>query len=277
MTNFSREINIIKDLACQAGDAVLEIYKREYKVVEKEDNQGPVTEADLAANKIILEGLKKYFPQDAVLSEESPDNLVRLDKKRVWCVDPIDGTLEFIKKNDEFSIQIGLIQNQRPIFGVVYMPALKIMVYGGPSIGAFKECEDKTEELQIKPKENISDLIMVVSRSHPSKVLDDLKEKIGFKKEIAFGSIGGKVITIVSGKADFFIHANPNTKEWDTCAPEAVLMGAGGQMSDLSDSVLNYNKENVFNLNGVVASGGGFHPHIIQKIQDALGDRKNIC
>ncbi len=274
MTNFSREINIIKDLATQAGDAVMDIYKREYEVVEKEDNQGPVTEADLIANKIILEGLKKYFPEDAVISEESPDNLVRLDNKRVWCVDPIDGTIEFIKKNDEFSIQIGLIQNKRPSFGVVYMPALKIMVYGGPAIGAFKECGDKTEQLHVKPKTNMSDLIMVVSRSHPSKALGDFKEKVGFNKEIAFGSIGGKVIMIVLGKADFFIHANPNTKEWDTCAPEAVLMGAGGQMSDLNDSILDYNKENLFNLNGVVASGGGFHTHITRKIQDVLEDRK---
>ncbi|MCH7505383.1 3'(2'),5'-bisphosphate nucleotidase CysQ [PVC group bacterium] len=275
MTNFSREINIIKDLAYQAGDAVLEIYKREYEVVEKEDNQGPVTEADLIANKIILKGLKKYFPRDAVISEESPDNLVRLDNKRVWCVDPIDGTLEFIKKNDEFSIQIGLIQNKRPSFGVVYMPALKIMVYGGSSIGAFKECESTLEQLHIKPKTNMSDLIMVVSRSHPSKVLDALKEKIGFRNEISFGSIGGKVIMIVLGKADFFIHANPNTKEWDTCAPEAVLMGAGGHMSDLSGLILNYNKKNVFNLNGVVASGGWGHAHITQKVQDVLRDRKN--
>jgi 3'(2'), 5'-bisphosphate nucleotidase len=268
---FENELEKVKPLVLQAGEAILKMYATGVSFREKENGEGPVTEADLAANAILLEGLHSAFPQDWVCSEETPDHPDRLKAKRVWCVDPLDGTYDFLNHTGEFAVQVGLIENGIAVLGFVYLPASEKLFYGGPGIGTF--LEDKAQRRSVKPRKskNLEEMILTTSRFHRNSRSKRLTQFLNPKNEILHGSIGGKVALILDQRADFFVVLGSNIKEWDLCAPEAILQGAGGILTDADCRPLVYNKPLLNSgQRAIVASGGSVHEILCAKVREFL-------
>lgn len=266
----TKELEIAIGLAKEAGSIVLEYYHQDYDVNLKGGKE-PVTEADHASNTFITNELQKLFPDDGILAEESKDNQKRLERKRVWLVDPMDGTKEFIEKIGQFAVMIGLVENNRPILGAVYQPTTDTLYAATKDSGAFIVRNGQKSPLKVSEISQIEDMRLVISRSHRSPLVDEIKQVLGLQKEVSSGSVGLKVGLMVENKSDLYIHPNPKTKEWDTCAPEIILSEAGGVFTDCWGEPLKYNKENVFNDKGFVASNGRAHEEIIEKIKPFLG------
>ncbi|GLQ32225.1 3'(2'),5'-bisphosphate nucleotidase CysQ [Litoribrevibacter albus] len=236
---------VVKDIAIKAGLAIMDIYQQDFSVYEKSD-ESPLTEADLAAHKIICEQLKQAFPTLPILSEESTD-ITYEDRKNwqtFWLVDPLDGTKEFIKKNDEFTVNIALIDQGRPVLGVVYVPALGVVYLGAEGLGAKKV--EAGEETAIKVREYPKEQwIILGSRSHQSEHMVSYLQLFERYELISRGS-SLKFCMIAEGAADLYPRLGP-TSEWDTAAAHAVVVAAGGVVNDKDGNPLRYNKENILN------------------------------
>ncbi len=263
-TDLEEIINLVK----QAGEKVLEIYQRKFKVYEKED-KSPITEADFASEKIILSGLKKYGY--GILSEESKDDSSRLKKERVWIIDPLDGTQGFLRKTGEFSIMVGLVEKGESILGVVYKPVDDKMFFVEKEKGAYlKETSKPLKRLKVSSTSCLSDANFVFSRSH----LGDLEKKFiqnyKISRVIYMGSIGIKLGLIAEGKVEGYFAMSTKTCQWDICAPKIILKEAGGKVTDIEGKHAIYNRWQVRNLDGIVASNGKIHTQIIENVNHIL-------
>lgn len=241
----------IVELARQAGQAIMEIYQKDFAIYDKSDSS-PLTEADLAAHHILVDGLTKLEPTYPVLSEESGDNIKteRFNWDTYWLIDPLDGTKEFIKKNGEFTVNIALIQKGKAILGVVYAPALDTLYFGEAGKGSYKQ-DGGSEPISIKirPKPQAkNDYIIVGSRSHQS---DEFKTFIKDYPGAEIVSMGSslKLCLVAEGKADIYPRLGL-TSEWDTAAAQAVVEAAGGQVIQHDNNeplIYNSNKDTLLN------------------------------
>ncbi|MDR7088657.1 3'(2'),5'-bisphosphate nucleotidase CysQ [Cellvibrio fibrivorans] len=241
--------DVIK-LAKQAGAAIMEIYNRDFSVDMKAD-ESPLTEADLASHHCIVDGLKKITPHIPVLSEESTTIAwqERSQWQSYWLIDPLDGTKEFIKRNGEFTVNIALIVEQQPVWGVVYAPAKALLYYGGQlHAGSVKEsAEDKTAiHVKLLP-ESARGWKIVGSKSHQSDEFAQLVKRFDQPDIVNLGS-SLKICMVAEGSADLYPRLGL-TSEWDTAAAHAVLQGAGGEIYQADNlTPLRYNtKENLLN------------------------------
>ena len=232
------DLDELRDIALDASRAVMEVYKRDFSVYEKED-KSPMSEADLLGNEIICKALAKFSLP--ILSEEN--KLVSFDERKKWdyffCVDPLDGTKEFIKRNGEFTINIALIDRDTPIAGVVYAPALDLMFSAKKGGGAFKN----NEKLPLKIKRDSYKI--VASKSHMSKETSDFIENLKVDKPKEFVSMGSslKLCLVASGEADIYPRLAP-TMEWDTAAADAIVRESGKMTYDFNtQKPIIYNKE----------------------------------
>ena len=256
------------DTAYQAGEAALSFYNKDYEVRDK-GGDSPLTQADLESNRIILEGLSEYGY--GILSEEKEDDLERLNQKRVWIVDPLDGTKDFIHQTGEFAVMIGLVEKKengyRPILGVVYLPAVDTFYYALEGKGAFKKAGNREEKkIQVSSPEEFNQFRLVGSRFHSSELEEKLFQKLGFREKVPCGSVGVKACTIAEGKAELNINPSDKTWEWDICAPEIILQEAGGILTDLEGKQFSYNKKDPRNQKGYVASNGIKQGEIIRVV-----------
>ncbi len=230
------------ELAMQAGDAIMPLYESgDFTTTSKVDDS-PLTQADLRSNEIIIDGLQRLKPTIPIVSEEA---LIpaeeRLASEHVWMVDPIDGTKEFIKKNGQFTINIGLIKDGKPVLGVVYAPALQLWYYGGEGLGAWRK-EAESEPKAIRVKEEKRPLVAVGSLSHPSDVATAWLDKHAVHETIAVGS-SLKVCYVADGTADVYPRPDVHLHEWDIAAADAVLRAAGGRCQVFeTGEVVTYNK-----------------------------------
>ena len=261
-TDFPRTLSQIENLVRQAGDIVRQYHELpddiQYKGIDD-----PVTAADKAVNAFLVGALGQAFPDDGILAEESKDDLSRLQHDRIWCIDPLDGTKEFIARNGEFSIMVGLAIAGRATLGVVYQPILDFMYSGIRDQGAWLSTTAGRSPLVVSKIENPAEMRLVVSRSHRNPITDSIKASLGVSRERVSGSVGLKCGLIARAESDLYLHPAPGHKEWDLCAPEAILVGAGGKMSDCWGRPLRYNKADVHNHGGLVASNGRAHSRII--------------
>lgn len=244
-------IESVKTISKDAGAAILEIYDNEASIeVKNKHDDSPLTQADLAAHRIIVSGLSRLTPEIPILSEESADISwkERQSWSRYWLVDPLDGTKEFLKRNGEFTVNIALIHEHVPILGVVYVPVKKILYSGILGQGAFKESNGSEQQINVVPvSQNIT---VVASRSHRSNELDiwikKVEEALGTVELISMGS-SLKICLVAEGKADIYPRL-ALTSEWDTAAAQAVLEAAGGTLKDDDFNTYRYNKkENILN------------------------------
>ena len=272
-----KELETAIALARIAGERILEFYALEIIAEQKfgADNLSePVTIADRTASKIIVEGLAEAFPNDAILSEEETDDAEnRLIGKRVWMIDPIDGTWGFIKKDGDFGVQIGLTKDNEPVLGVVFLPFHNELFYAAKGEGTFLiERDGAPERLQVSAKTNFMAMNLAASRNHRSPKMYRIIEDFGFKQEIQRGSVGLKIGLIARQIADIYIHLSPRTKFWDSCAPQIILEEAGGKMTDLFGAPLRYDLHDVQNHNGILASNGAAHAAALQKLRSLLNE-----
>jgi 3'(2'), 5'-bisphosphate nucleotidase len=257
-------------LAQKAGEAVMKIYSQaDFATVYKEIDS-PLTCADMASHDLIVEHLRALTPGLPVLSEESkavPHN-VRREWRTFWLVDPLDGTKEFIKRNGEFTINIALVEDRRPVLGVVHAPAMNVTYFAAQGIGAFKQ----TDQNQIRPitvaEYEPPRLKVVVSRSHPSEELNKFLQRIGLLECLSIGS-SLKICLVAEGEAHLYPRFGP-TMEWDTAAAHCVVEMAGGTITDPSGQVLRYNKSDLHNPDFIVCGAGGFPWQIYFKDHETL-------
>ena len=234
-------------IAREAGQAILDVYRRDIEVVEKAD-QSPLTEADLASHRIICDALTELNPDIPVLSEESADidYETRSSWNEYWLVDPLDGTKEFINRNGEFTVNIALIRNHDPVMGVVHVPVSGVTYTGIVGAGASREDRGRPAESISVRIPCASPAIVVGSRSHANPILLEFLEKIGPYELVSMGS-SLKFCLLAEGRADFYPRLGP-TSEWDTAAAHAVVLAAGGSIVQLDGAPLRYNqKESLLN------------------------------
>ena len=234
-------------IARQAGSAIMKVYKSEFDVYIKDDNS-PVTEADTKANAVITEGLKEINPEIPILSEEGRDVPFEERSKweTFWLVDPLDGTKEFIKKNDEFTINIALLKKNQPVFGVVFAPALDILYWGRTGQGAFKTISGNSQT-PVSVNSQLSDPVKIVgSRSHPSIKMNTFTSQFE-KYEVKPMGSSLKICSVADGSVHFYPRLGP-TMEWDTAAAHAILKSADGEIIKYgTNKPLEYNKRNLLN------------------------------
>jgi 3'(2'), 5'-bisphosphate nucleotidase len=271
--NLQHEMSIALELAREAGAAILEVYEHPFEIFQKPDVDihEPVTEADRIANDIIVSRLLLEFPDDGILAEESVDTSHRLEKSRVWMVDPLDGTTGFIDSNGDFAVQIGLTQNGECVLGVVYQPLTGVLYRAIRGQGTWIERPDlEPVRAQVSNLTDISKMRLAASRSHRSPRMDRVVQKFGLKEEVLRGSVGIKIGLIIEQQCDLYVHLSPRTKQWDTCAPEVILREAGGCLTDLFGQPLAYNSAEVRNRNGVLASNSVAHRQLIDSLEPLL-------
>jgi 3'(2'), 5'-bisphosphate nucleotidase len=240
-------------------------------IVHKSENEDPVTQADTAANDVIMRGLEAEFPADGLLSEESVDTVRRLDLARAWIIDPLDGTRGFISGNGDFAVQIGLAVEGAAALGVVYLPVPDVLYYAVHGQGAWVvRPETEPERVRVSTQTDVPRMRLAVSRTHRSPKMDAVMRAFGFRDEVARGSVGIKIGLIVERQCDLYIHLSPRTKQWDTCAPEAILNEAGGRLTDLWGTPYRYNTTDVQNRNGLIATNGAAHQSVVAGLAPLL-------
>lgn len=271
-----KELEIAVALAREAGEKILEFYALGVIAEQKlgADNlTEPVTIADVTASRMIVDGLEKAFPGDAILSEEETDNAEdRLFGKRVWMIDPIDGTWGFIKKDGDFGVQIGLTSGGEVVLGVVYIPVHDVLYYAAKGAGAFRASGGDVQRLRVSDKTNFTEMYLASSRNHRSPRMHRIIEDFGFQQEIQRGSVGLKIGLIVDRTCDLYVHLSPRTKFWDTCAPQIILEEAGGRMTDVFGFPLRYDARDVQNHNGILATNGAAHEQTVLRLKPLLNE-----
>ena len=249
-----RFINSTTEIAKDAGLAIVQIYNSDFDYKLKKDFS-PITEADNISHTIITERLKILAPKIPIISEENCDipYSIRSRWKKYWLVDPLDGTKEFINKNGDFTVNIALIDNNTPIFGVIHIPVTNETYWGSKVNGSFySNAHNDVKQIRVS-KNNNNPIRLVISRSHPSELLNDLLEKIIDYEILKVGS-SIKFCHIASGQAECYPRFGP-TSEWDTAAGEAIVSFAGGNMVNVTGKSMNYNaKEDYLNPNFIVSN-----------------------
>jgi len=240
-------IDPVVALAIDAGQEILEVYASDFEVQRKDDNS-PLTQADLAAHHCIVAGLESLTPGMPIISEESglPDFEERSQWDRYWLIDPLDGTKEFVNRNGEFTVNIALIDNQRPVFGVVHVPVQGQTYLGCEGHGAERRDPDGSVKSIRVAATSASPVRVVGSRSHRGASLDAYLRSLGECDMIPMGS-SLKFCVIAEGGADLYPRLGL-TSEWDTAAAQAVVEQAGGSVVTLDGKPMKYNtKENILN------------------------------
>lgn len=246
MSTYPFQVQDIIDLTLKAGQDVMRVYAQDFAVYEKED-KSPVTDADIAAEKIIFEGLSKLTSDIPILGEEhiAAGEVGDLTRRLFWLVDPIDGTAEFVKRNGEFTVNIGLIDEDRPVFGIVYAPVSDTIYYTDSPTRAIKmESGLKTV---IKARSLPSDgYTVLVSRTHYDA--DVVKKLLGNRPISSLMHRGSslKFCAVAEGEGDIYPCSHP-THEWDTAAAHAILKAAGGEVFTPEGIVLTYRKKDLQN------------------------------
>jgi 3'(2'), 5'-bisphosphate nucleotidase len=256
------ELQSAKDLAIRAGAILLKHYAKT-TLVEWKGKNDPVTEADREVSRFLVDELRSRFPNDAILCEEEKDDLARLTASRVWILDPMDGTKEFIAQRGEFAVMLGLAVDGEARLGVVYQPTEDKLYYGGAGLGAFITQHGATKALQVSPETDFSRTTMAVSRSHLGATTEAIRTRLGIDQTIRTGSLGVKIGLLCEGRAQVYVQGR-GTSLWDTCGPEAILHEAGGRLTDSRGIPIRYNVAEVRNLYGVIATNGVLHEKVIE-------------
>ena len=238
-------LDMMKRLSVTAGEEILKHYKKEIPIEYKED-RSPVTKADKIANEIIISGLIKAFPEMGILAEESADDYSRLNKRYCFIIDPLDGTREFIRGNDEFTVNIALTEWGKPIGGVIYVPVYKELYYGWKGKGAFSLINGREKQLHVS--ERTDNIRLAKSRSHHSELLDKLIE-INNINNIKVAGSAYKGCLLARGDVEAYYRFG-RTMEWDTAAMEIIVREAGGIFSGMDGRPFTYNKKNPENPQG---------------------------
>jgi 3'(2'), 5'-bisphosphate nucleotidase len=268
-----RELDAASELARQAGRIVLELYATGLGVDWKTATE-PVTEADRRANAFLVAGLRAQFAGDGIVSEENADHGDALSRPRCWFVDPLDGTKEFIAKNGEFAVMLGLAIEGEATLGVVYQPVADKLYQGVLGQGASLSTGGTRRALTVSSRSEPAELRLVVSRSHRSRDVDRLVQRLGIRDEQASGSVGLKVGRIAEQDADLYVHMSPRSSRWDACGPEAILRAAGGRFTDVLGRPLDYRSAELRNVDGLLACNDAAYERVLEVVREIALDER---
>lgn len=274
---FDREADEAVAAARDAMDVIAEVYAAEFEVQFKERHE-PVTLADRRANDLICARLSAAFPADGIVAEESvpldPGVLhATLQRERVWFVDPLDGTKEFVARNGEFSVMIGLCVSGVPVVGVVAAPVTRAVSVGVAGRGAWTMRDDgMRSQLHVSAARTVSDSVMLLSRSHGSERLLALAAKLSPKAQVVCGSVGLKCARIASGAEELYVNtpSKRGARLWDACGPDAIVRAAGGRVSTVDGDPIAYQGPEIGLVRGMVATNGWIHDDVLAAARGLL-------
>ncbi|MBI4955180.1 MAG: 3'(2'),5'-bisphosphate nucleotidase CysQ [Myxococcales bacterium] len=271
------ELAVVVAIARRAAALVLRAYGAADLEVAYKGPNDPVTSADRASNDLVCRELARAFPEAGVVAEESAaepgaDVAVAqaLVRSRVFFVDPLDGTREFLARNGEFAVMIGLCEAGRPVLGVVALP-VSGELYAG-RVGGEAWWEDAAgcrASLRVSRRTAGAEARIVASRSHAAPIAGRLHAALGTPAPVErCGSVGVKVARLCRDLADVYVHDGPGVKKWDSCGPEAVLAAAGGRLTDLGGGPIDYAEPELALRRGLCATNGLLHPEIMARVAE---------
>jgi len=262
------EVSLAIQAALEAGKTVMNVYNQEFSSTLKNDNT-PLTEADVKSNQIIQKIISVLG--HPILSEESVDDKKRLDSKKIWIIDPLDGTSDFIKKTGEFTIMISLVEDHIPILGVIYWPTEKKLYLAQKGQGAFKSDNGVWSKLSVSKISELENCRAVGSRYHISEIEKNLIKRLNISQFTSKGS-SLKVAEVSSGNAELYFTTTNKIKQWDTCASYCLITESGGKMTDMFGNDLKYNTERLNHENGLLVSNGLIHNRIIKIYRESMNN-----
>lgn len=246
-----------KTAAVAAGEAIMELY--DTTEFETKGDGSPVTIADKQSHEVLLKHLSQT--DIPVLSEESAGISLPYPE-RLWIIDPLDGTKDFIHKTNDFAVMIGLVENGVPVLGIVYAPTSRTLYFARKGIGAFKEIDGHTTLLKVQQGDR---RLGIRSRTHHTPEAAAAMAKLG-AEEVICGGVGIKAMRICESAGDFFFYPNAPLGEWDVCAPAIILEEAGGTATDQHGNPLAFGTKDHTIEHGAVFSNGSYHKEIIEAI-----------
>jgi len=268
LTNQMTETPVAIEAAIKAGKEVMDIYNQKFSSTLKIDNE-PLTEADIKSNNIIQKIISKFgYP---ILSEESIDDKKRLASDKIWIVDPLDGTTDFVKQTGEFTIMISLVEGNRPILGVIYWPIKDTLYLAQKDQGAFKLENGDWSRLSVSNVSELDKCRAVGSRFHISDIEQNLIKRLNISQFTPKGS-SLKVADVSSGSADLYFTTTSKIKQWDTCASYCLINEAGGKMTNMFGNDLEYNTEKLNHENGLLVSNGLIHNDVISIYREFVSE-----
>lgn len=240
------DLDFLVYLARKAGEVILQVYRTEFDVHTKEDHS-PLTLADTRSHEVILSGLQSHYPDIPILSEEGREIPYEVRKQwpRFWCVDPLDGTKEFVKRGGEFTVNIALVEGTVPVVGVIYVPLTDEVYLADVRTGCWELRKGVKRPLHFQRPHAGTPVRVLLSRSHPSPHLDEVLKVLPAVEPMKRGS-ALKFCALAAGEADFYPRTGP-TSEWDTAAGQAIVTAAGGVMVDFQGKLFQYNKPALIN------------------------------
>ena len=270
--DLERELAIAEHAARAAGELVAMYYARGPIPIETKPDRSPVTEADREANARIIEVLRAAFPGDWILSEEVPDDPARLDHRRVWIVDPLDGTRDFVARTGQFSVHVALTVDGAAVVGAVYQPVPAAMYAAAAGGGAWRTRGGERTRLRVSAVREVAALRVGTSRLNATSRLGRFLAQTGLDGRAVPMGASVKHMAITEGALDACINLSPGEQEWDTCAPEVVIREAGGELTDGDGLPFRYNRPDLGHHRGSVASNGACHATLVDLLAPHLGD-----
>jgi 3'(2'), 5'-bisphosphate nucleotidase len=240
------------EICREASEEICDVHDRPSSEVRKKDDHSPVTDADMASHRVIMSRLSRLFPTDLLISEESGENPEKMREQAsarlvrdVWLIDPLDGTKEFIKRNGQFTVNLGLLRRGIPVFGIIMQPTTGCIYYGGDEVEATYIDQSGRAHKMPLPQSPRSKMVAVVSRSHGGTERETLTKVSDNFEYVSFGS-SLKFCRVAEGSADLYLRTSP-TSEWDTAASDAILRSVGIHITDHSGQILKYFKKGLRN------------------------------
>src|SRR3990170_1943574 len=262
------ETPVAIEAAIKAGKEVMDVYNQKFSSTLKIDTE-PLTEADIKSNNVIQKIISQLgYP---ILSEESIDDKKRLASDKIWIVDPLDGTTDFVKQTGEFTIMISLVEGNRPILGVIYWPIKDTLYLAQKDQGAFQSSNGNWSKLSVSNVSELTKCRVVGSRYHISVQEQNLLKHLNVSQFTSKGS-SLKVVDVSSGNADLYFTMTNKIKQWDTCASYCLITEAGGKMTDMFGNDLEYNTEKLNHENGLLVSNGLIHNGVISIYRKFLSE-----
>ena len=273
-------LEVARSIAWGAADILSSFYHQDTSNLDiKDKKDGPVTEADLAANKHIVGKLKEQLGTEefGYLSEETFDvkKAEPIDHDWVWIIDPLDGTRDFIDKTGEYGMHIALAYQGRPVIGIVAIPESQKLYFASKDQGTFVETKDgKVTPIKVSDRAKIEDLYLIVSRSHRDDRFKQLIDRLPFAGKKYMGGVGGKISTLLEQESDVYLSLSGKSaaKDWDFAAPELILTEAGGKFTYINGDPVFYNQGDVKRWGCIVATNGKCHEDICAKATATLED-----
>ena len=270
VADYSSELDAAERAARLGGAAILRHYARGADVrIEIKPDQSPVTEADLEANAAIVGLLTASFPDDGILSEELPDGEERFGKRRVWIIDPLDGTRDFVARTDQFCVHVGLAVDGVAVVGAVFQPVAGRLYSARAGAGARVDDGDGKPPavLRVSRVSDFAEMRAGVSRLNATGRLGACLAATGLDRRAVPMGASVKYNAIARGELDLVINLSPGEMEWDTCAPEVVIREAGGQFTDGDGRPFRYNQRDTAHRRGSLASNAVIHAALLAELR----------